>query len=103
MPESETTVRVVDNPDLSRFEAYVGHELAGFVTYQTRPGVLVLIHTEVHDAFEGRGVGSRLASVVLDEAKSRGLKVDPVCPFIAGYIERHPKLADLVASSPPGT
>ncbi len=62
MPEPDSSVRVVDNPAKDRYEAYVGDELAGFVTYRTRPGAVVLVHTEVDDAFEGRGVGGHLAA-----------------------------------------
>jgi uncharacterized protein len=97
MPESDLSVEVVDNPSRSRYEAHIGDRLAGFVTYRTRPGVVVLVHTEVDDEFEGSGVGSRMASSVLEELRARGLQVDPVCPFIAAYIERHPEFADLVA------
>ena len=97
MPEPDRSVQVVDNPERSRYEAYVGDELAGFVTYRTRPGVQVLVHTEVEGRFEGHGVGSRLASAVLDRSGPGACKVVPVCPFIAGYIDRHPELSDLVA------
>jgi predicted GNAT family acetyltransferase len=97
MPTSDSTVRVVDNPDRNRFEAYVGDELAGYVTYRVRPGVVVLVHTEVGSDFEGHGVGGHLASTALEQIRARGLKVEPLCPFIAHYLERHPELADLVA------
>jgi len=102
MPESESSVRVVDNSDRSRYEAYAGDELAGFVTYRIEPGVVVLVHTEVDGSFEGHGVGTRLASAALEDARSRGLKVDPVCPFVAAYLERHPEYADLVVEPRPG-
>ena len=97
-------VRVVDAPERHRFEAYVDSELAGFVTYTLRPGTgrpdrIVFNHTEVDDAFEGHGVGSRLARAVLDEARSRGLGVNPVCPFIRAYIDQHQEYADLVVTS----
>ena len=46
--------------------------------------------------FEGHGVGSRLASFVLAEARAQGWQVEPLCPFVAGYIDRHPEFADLV-------
>ena len=91
MPEAEPSVEVVDNPASSRYEAHVGDRLAGFVTYQKRPTSVVLVHTEVDDDFEGRGIGSRLASSVLETLRTAGLKVEPVCPFIASYIERHPE------------
>jgi predicted GNAT family acetyltransferase len=97
MPESEPSVEVVDNPASSRYEAHVGDRLAGFVTYLKRPGVVVLVHTEVYDDFEGHGIGSRLASSVLETLRAAGLKVVPVCPFISSYIQRHPQYADLVA------
>ena len=35
------------------------------------------------------GLGSRLASVALEDARARGLMVMPFCPFIANFIERH--------------
>ena len=97
MPESEPSVEVVDNTTASRYEAHIGNRLAGFVTYLKRPGVVILIHTEVDDDLEGHGVGSRLASSVLEMLRAAGLKVEPVCPFIAAYIKRHPEYADLVA------
>jgi uncharacterized protein len=98
MADPDSAVRVVDNPAKTRFEAYVGDELAGFVTYRTRPGVMVLVHTEVSADFEGHGVGGRLAAVALEQALGRGLKVNPLCPFVAGYIQRHPELSDLVVA-----
>ena len=97
MTTGDADVVVTDNPRARRYEAHVGGALAGFVTYRSAPGVVTFVHTEVDPAFEGHGVGSRLASAVLDDARDRGLGVVPVCPFIAGYIARHPHYADLVA------
>ena len=97
MPESDPPLRVTDNPERHRYEAYVGDELAGFVTYRSRPGVVVLVHTEVGSDFEGRGVGGHLAAEALGDLRARALKVDPVCPFIARYIDSHPEWSDLVA------
>ncbi|QWC86423.1 N-acetyltransferase [Nocardioidaceae bacterium] len=63
----------------------------------TGPGVVVMPHTEVDDAAEGHGVGSALAREALDDVRRQGLVVQPVCPFVAGWIERHAAYADLVA------
>jgi len=96
MADTNTPVTVSDRPDRDRYEAYVGEQVAGFVTYSLRAGRVTLIHTEVDPAFEGHGVGSGLARGVLDDIRARGLRVRPLCPFIAEYIRRHPEYADLV-------
>jgi predicted GNAT family acetyltransferase len=91
-------VEVVDNPDEQRFEARVGGGLAGLLYYRERPGRLVLVHTEVAEEFEGHGVGGRLVAGALDDIRERGLTVTTLCPFAAGYVEKHPEYADLVAA-----
>jgi predicted GNAT family acetyltransferase len=103
MPEPDSSsVRVLDNPNYKRYEAYIGDELAGYLTYRMLPGAIEFVHTEVHAEFEGHGVGGRLAAVALDQARDRGLRVIPLCSFIAGYLERHPELSDLVDGRSPG-
>jgi predicted GNAT family acetyltransferase len=57
---------------------------------------LVLPHTVVPPAFEGRGVGSALARAALGYAREHCLSVKPSCPFMAGYIRKHPEWQDLV-------
>ena len=90
-------VTVVDNRERNRFEARLEGKLAGVLTYSIENGVSTMPHTVVEPEFGGRGVGGKLAKAALDDARERGLKVDPQCPFIAGYIERNPEYADLVA------
>ena len=95
---------VVRNEDDSRFEARIDGQLAGFAAYVTAPGRIVFTHTEVDPAYEGQGVGSALARFALDDVRASGsLDVVPRCPFIRGWIDRHPEYADLVADrrSPP--
>ncbi len=89
---------VIDNPQASRYEIHVDGRLAGFVEYRNRPGRIVFTHTEVDAEYEGKGVGSALARGALDDVRARGLAVVPGCPFIKGWISRHPGYEDLVAS-----
>ena len=42
-------------------------------------------------------LGAVQVPVPLDEARSRGLRVVPTCPYVASYIRKHPEYADLVA------
>jgi uncharacterized protein len=91
-------VQVTDNPEAGRYDAHVNGELAGYLAYREEEGGITLVHTEVLDEFEGQGVGGRLVSAVLDEIRERGLSVTPLCRFAAGYIDRHPEYADLIAA-----
>jgi predicted GNAT family acetyltransferase len=91
-PEAE----VKDNPELHRYEIRLDGEVAGFATYRLRDGVVVFRHTEIDPAYEGHGLGSRLARAALDDARTSGRSVVPMCPFIKSYIDRHPEYLDLV-------
>ena len=88
---------MVDVPEERRYELRRGSELIGAAAYRRRDGQIVFMHTTVDESEAGHGYGSRLAAAVLDDARRQGLEVVPLCPFIAGYIERHPDYQDLVA------
>jgi predicted GNAT family acetyltransferase len=90
------TTDVRDAPDRSRYEVTVDGELAGFAEYKDIDGARVFTHTEVFDAFEGKGVGSVLARGALDTVRAAGTEVVAKCPFIARYIERHAEYQDLL-------
>ena len=89
---------VRNNPAENRYEIWADAELAGYTRYVLPRGRIAFLHTEVYEAYEGMGLGSRLARAALDDARARGLVVMPFCPFIAGFIERHlDEYRDLVA------
>ena len=90
-------VTVTHAPEASRYEAHLDGEPAGFAAYVLAQGAIVFTHTEIDDAFSGRGVGSALARGALDQVRAAGdRRVVAECPFIAGWIDKHPDYADLV-------
>jgi uncharacterized protein len=93
---AEPQIVVADAPERQRFEVSVDGELAGFLVYRGREGLLALIHTEVEERFEGQGLGGRLARFALDQAKAEGVAVLPFCPFVNNWIKRHRAYVDLV-------
>jgi predicted GNAT family acetyltransferase len=91
-------VEVRNNPEESRYDAFLDGELAGVAVYVLQgEESIIFTHTEVDDRFEGKGIGSALARFALDDVRRDGTrKVVPRCPFIRGWIEKHPDYADLV-------
>ncbi len=88
--------QVTNNEGRSRFELTVGDAVA-VAQYSLDGGVMHMTHTIVPQEMEGKGIGSRLVRGALDEARRRGLRVNPICPFVSAYIERHPEYRDLLA------
>jgi NAD+ kinase len=93
-----TDATVVDSFEQSRYEILLGGELAGVLHYRRHSGQVELAHTEIDQAFEGRGLAGRLASAALEDARGRSTPVVVTCPFVAGYVERHPEYNDLLAA-----
>jgi predicted GNAT family acetyltransferase len=90
---TDTAVEVVDRPDAGRFEAVVdGHRAE--LLYERDGDELVLIHTEVPDELEGRGIGGQLVRAAVAVARDRGLVLVPSCQFARGWLGRHPDVLD---------
>ena len=86
---------VTDVPDRSRYEIRDGDQLLGLAAYRRHGTQTVFTHTEVDG--EGRsGLGSRLVRAALDDVRRSGGTAVPRCPFVAGWIQRHPEYQDLV-------
>ena len=90
------TTSIHDNAEETRFEITVDGELAGYVDYTREGDEYALPHTRVFSQFEGRGIGGQLITGALTEIASRGGSVLPFCPFVNGYISRHPEYVSLV-------
>ena len=91
----ETTVR--DAPEAQRYEILDGDEhVLGLAAYERRGETFVFTHTEVDPDAGESGLGSTLVRAALDDVRSRGVRVVALCPFVRGWIERHPEYADLV-------
>jgi uncharacterized protein len=95
----DVQIAVSDVPKRKRFEVTVDGELAGYLVYRARKGIIALIHTEVDERFEGRGLGSRLARTALDQARAKGLAVLPFCPFVNEWMQRHREYTNLVPAA----
>lgn len=82
-------VRRQSGPD--RFEIVVDGEVAGLAQFVDHDGRRVFFHTEVADAYEGRGLAGTLVARALDATREEGLRIVAVCPYVKKFIEKHPE------------
>jgi predicted GNAT family acetyltransferase len=73
--------------------------LAGVLTYQLTGSIIAYTHTKVDAAFEHQGVGSALARTAMDDARSKGRTVVPICPFLSGWLDEHREYEKMLARS----
>lgn len=83
-------------PDQQRFETEVDGALC-VLCYRLADGTASMDSVQVPDAVGGRGIAGALTRFALDHARQAGWKVIPRCPYVRGWIERHPAYRDLVA------
>jgi NAD+ kinase len=89
--------RVVDAFERQRYEILLGGEVVGTLEYRRRGDYIELLDTEIEQTFSGRGLAGRLATAALEDARARATPVVVSCPFVTGYLERHPEYSDLLA------
>lgn len=49
----------------------------------------IFFHTEVDEAFGGRGLGGILVGQAMADVAERGVTVVPLCPFVKGWLEKN--------------
>ena len=74
----------------NRFELSINGETA-FLVYERTGQTLTLIHTEVPTALRGHHLGEALVEAALKTARSEGLRVVAMCPFVKAYMRKHPQ------------
>jgi predicted GNAT family acetyltransferase len=97
--DRDTGLSVENDVEGSRYRIRHDADYIGLIDYTMRAGgtVLAMTHTEVRPDRQGGGIAGVLAKAALDDVRARQLKVEPVCPYIATFIRRHPDYADLLA------
>lgn len=83
-----------NNSQQHRYELVDNGKVVGFAEYTLDGDAVVFTHTEVGEGHEGKGYGSKLAKLALDDAVAANRKIVARCEFIAGYVNRHPEYGD---------
>jgi hypothetical protein len=94
-------VEVRHRPESRRFVAEVGAGAEAVLAYQELPGgVLDLQHTVVPEEARGGGVAAALVRAAVRHARERDVRLVATCPYVAAWLDRHPRDADVFVDAP---
>ena len=90
-------LRVVHDSDNDRYVLERdGVEIGQTVYDRPEPGLIEFLHTEIDPSLQEHGLGSTLAAGALDDVRANSTdRVAAICPFISGFLRKHPEYADL--------
>ena len=77
---------VIDLPDGSEAEMTYGRQ---------GESTIVADHTFVPPPFRGRGIAEKLVATAVADARREGVRIVPVCAFVAAQFRRHKDWVDL--------
>ena len=86
-----------DRGHKGRFVARVdGVDGEGELTISTVSKVMVIAdHTLVPDSLRGMGAASALVDALITDARARGYRILPLCPFVRAQSQKHPEWSDV--------
>ena len=84
---------VKNNTNNQRFEIHEDGEIA-YLEYRFYKKDIALMHTVVPEALGGKGIASALAEYAFDYAKKEKKLVMVYCPFVSGYVKKHPEVKE---------
>ena len=91
------TIEHIDEGRKGYFKALEDATEAGVMTYTwAGDGKIIIDHTEVHEAFSGKGVGKKLVLAAVDFARENEIKIVPLCSFAAALFEKMTEIQDVL-------
>ncbi|SFD50918.1 GNAT family N-acetyltransferase [Roseivivax sediminis] len=61
------------------------------------PKLIIADHTAVPESMRGMGVARALAERLIADARAKGQRIVPLCPFVRAHAEKHrEELADVI-------
>jgi len=92
-------IEVKQNDDTKHgsFEASIDGNKAGLMTY-TWAGEdrFIIDHTEVEEAYNGKGVGKEMLIKAVEFARENNKKIIPLCPFAKATFQKNEDLQDVL-------
>lgn len=87
----EASVVVRNDVVTHRFVIEVDGEIAGYAVYEQFATLRDFSHTEIDEAFAGRGLATILVQAALDQTLADGQKIQASCPVVQCFVKNHPE------------
>ena len=92
----KTGAPVTVHKEADKFTIAVDGKTVGHTEYSDDKNSRVFPHTEVDDAYEGRGLATIVIGEAVAQTKAEGMRIVPECPTVAAYLDKHSEYADIV-------
>lgn len=98
MAENDYIIHREEGPTRGRYVIHLAPGVEAEMTYRkTGTGPMIIDHTGVPPAYEGRGIAARLVQAAITDARDHDFKITPLCSYVAAQFRRHPEWRDLLA------
>lgn len=64
------------------------------------PGRISADHTGAPEALRGTGAAAALVDRLVADARAQGLRIIPLCPYVAARYAKHPEWRDVMSVAP---
>ena len=79
--ELKNSVSIVFEENSNRSAAYKDEKLIGECEFSASEKMWVIAHTGVRPAYEGQGIARKLVESVIEAARTKKVKIVPLCPY----------------------
>jgi len=99
---TEISIAIEDGEKRGRYVGRVaGIDAEAEITFTHRgPNLISADHTGSPEELRGTGIASALVDHMVADARKRGFRIIPLCPFVRARYEKHPEWRDVFTVGP---
>lgn len=90
-------IEQIDSEKMGSFKAIDNTIVAGELVYTwAGKDKFIIEHTEVDDAYAGKGIGKQLVMKAVEFARIQKVKILPLCPYAKALFNKLPEINDVL-------
>lgn len=80
----------------NRAAAYDSKKFIGESTISPSEKFWIIDHTDVNKSYSWQGIGKKLIHSIVEEARKKGVKILPLCPYAKHEFENNKEYQDII-------